>query len=659
MKILCSALFSLSFGFLFAQAQLPRPFLIDVQHYEIKAELIPETSFLRGEARVQFKVLEDSMSLPFALNNRLSIIEITDEENTRYSLDFDNFDSSQMTVRSRTGFKSGGDRSLDFRFEGTLEPEHYAFLDAPRTERAVISSEGALLLTESSWFPVHRLPLDAATTTVSITVPLGFTVVAPGSLQEVETLGVTETFTWKSEQPVTGLPVVVARYFRQQFEDHAVPVTFFVTEDYDRDLRPIAEEIGQMLGFYQEEYGDYPGKHLNLVQVGNVKLPSLGCAGLILLEAAALETSTVPTVELAKRVAQQWWGYSVRIESAHDAWLQEGFATYAALRYIEAKHPARFSVELAKQAVQALKYESKAPIARGLELGIGSAQYNSIVASKGAWVLYMLGQLVGRDRLDGLLGEWFRQNTEQTTTTSKFMNRVQEETGEDYRWFFVQWVESVGIPEFRVDYTIFRLKEGGFKIRGEIKQDLELFKMPLDVVVETKGQPEEKKLTIRGKNTSFSLETETVPVRLQFDPHGKILSRSDGMSVKVHIALGEEYQQQGELVSAIREYQKAKKLNPRSSLAHYRVGEVFFEQHSYSSAANSFRDALNGNLQPDWVETWTHIHLGKIYDILGQRQRALAEYQKAINSKIDYNSAQAEAQKYLKEPYAERQTIVG
>ena len=183
--------------------------------------------------------------------------------------------------------------------------------------------------------------------------------------------------------------------------------------------------------------------------------------------------------------------------------------------------------------------------------------------------------------------------------------------------------------------------------------------MPLDVVVETKGQPEEKKLTIRGKNTSFSLETETVPVRLQFDPHGKILSRSDGMSVKVHIALGEEYQQQGELVSAIREYQKAKKLNPRSSLAHYRVGEVFFEQHSYSSAANSFRDALNGNLQPDWVETWTHIHLGKIYDILGQRQRALAEYQKAINSKIDYNSAQAEAQKYLKEPYAERQTIVG
>ena len=658
-KIFCSALFILSFGFPFVQAKLPRPFLIDVQHYEIKAELILKTSFLRGEAKVQFKVLEDSMSLPFELNNRLSIIEITDEKNTPHSLEFDNFDSSQMLVRSKTGFKSGEDRRLDFRFEGTLEPEDYAFLDAPRTERAVISSEGAVLLTEGNWFPVHRLPLDAATATVSITVPLGFTVVAPGTLQEVDTLGVTETFIWEGERPVTGVPVVVARYFRQQFKDQMVPVTFFVTENFNRDLRPIAEEIEQMLDFYQEEYGDYPERYLNLVQVGNVELSSLGCAGLILLEAAALEASEVPIVELAKRVAQQWWGYSVRIESANDAWLQEGFATYAALRYIETNYPDRFSVELSKQAVQALKYESKAPITRGLELGIGSAQYNSIVASKGAWVLYMLGQLGGKERLDSLLGKWFRRNTEQTTSTSEFLNWLQEQTGENYRWFFVQWLESVGIPEFRVDYTIYKLKEGGFRIRGEIKQDLELFKMSLDVVVETKGQSEEKILTISGKNTSFTVETETLPVRLQFDPHGKILSHSPGMRVKVFIALGEEYQQEGELLSAIREYEKAKKLDPRSSLAHYRVGEGFFEQRSYSSAANSFRNALNGNLQPDWVETWTHIYLGKIYDILGQRQRALAEYQKVINSKIDYNSAQAEAQKYLKEPYAERQTIVG
>jgi tetratricopeptide (TPR) repeat protein len=68
---------------------------------------------------------------------------------------------------------------------------------------------------------------------------------------------------------------------------------------------------------------------------------------------------------------------------------------------------------------------------------------------------------------------------------------------------------------------------------------------------------------------------------------------------------------------------------------------------------------LNGDRKPDWVETWIHIYLGKIYDVLGQRQRALAEYQKAVNTKVDYNGAQAEAQKYLQETYSNPGSVIG
>src|SRR5690606_10043438 len=142
-------------------------------------------------------------------------------------------------------------------------------------------------------------------------------------------------------------------------------------------------------------------------------------------------------------------------------------------------------------------------------------------------------------------------------------------------------------------------------------------------------------------------------------PHGKILMDSDKMRVAVHIAIGDEYRQRGEFVSAIEEYEKAIDLNPRSSLAHFRLGEVFFEQHSYSNAANSMREVLNGDLQPEWVETWAYIYMGKVYDILGQRQRAISEYQKAINSKVDYNGAQAEAQKYKEDPYTRPSSVIG
>ena len=51
---------------------------------------------------------------------------------------------------------------------------------------------------------------------------------------------------------------------------------------------------------------------------------------------------------------------------------------------------------------------------------------------------------------------------------------------------------------------------------------------------------------------------------------------------------------------------------------------------------------------------WAYIYLGKIYDILGQRQRAMAEYNKALNTKDDTFGAQEEAKKYLSAPYVQQ-----
>ncbi len=55
----------------------------------------------------------------------------------------------------------------------------------------------------------------------------------------------------------------------------------------------------------------------------------------------------------------------------------------------------------------------------------------------------------------------------------------------------------------------------------------------------------------------------------------------------------------------------------------------------------------------------TQVYLGKINDVLGQRQRALAEYNKAVNTKDDTNGAQAEAQKWLNTPFTREQSTIG
>ena len=640
-------------------AQGNAPPLIDVQHYEIQAQVVPEESLLKGQAKIRFTVLEDTLSLPFELNNRLSLLEVNDEENFQLSWLFNDFDSSRLRVRGPKLFAKGTEKTLTFDFEGVIEGQGYAFLDIPQTERVVIYPEGALLLSEGKWFPSYGLPFDAATLTLRMTVPLGFTAVGPGILESIQTLGISEVFTWSSTSPLTCFPVVVERFFRQQYDKPPLPLTFYVTEDFEGDLSHFADEVGKMLEFFQEEYGPYHGTALNFVWVGNVELPSTGSSQLILLDSKILDSPSPRIMDLARRIAHQWWGDSVRLRTSSDAWLADGFAAYAALRYVQEKYPGQFALQLARQAVQTLKYESQAPISRGLQLDSGSPEYESIVSSKSAWVLYMLSQLVEPEKLNLMLRDWYREKSGQAVATAEWVDFVEQQTGKDYSWFFVQWVDQVGVPEFLVDYTIYKLKEGGFKISGQVKQNLELFRMPLDLIIRTKGQPEEKQLRVSGKSTSFTFHTETLPLKIDFDPHGKVLSQSSRMQISVHIALGEEHQELGDFVGAIREYEKASKLNPRSSLAHYRLGEIFFEQQNLSSASNSFRDSLNGDLKPKWVETWTHIFLGKIYDILGQRQRAMAEYQKAINTKNDHNSALDEAEKYRKEAYAKPTSLIG
>ena len=91
--------------------------------------------------------------------------------------------------------------------------------------------------------------------------------------------------------------------------------------------------------------------------------------------------------------------------------------------------------------------------------------------------------------------------------------------------------------------------------------------------------------------------------------------------------------------------------NGNSSLAHYRIAELYFQQGSYQSAANEYREAIGGDLTPGWVEVWSHLSLGKIYDITKQRDRALNEYRRAVRTKDNTQGAQDEANKYIEAPY--------
>jgi tetratricopeptide (TPR) repeat protein len=140
------------------------------------------------------------------------------------------------------------------------------------------------------------------------------------------------------------------------------------------------------------------------------------------------------------------------------------------------------------------------------------------------------------------------------------------------------------------------------------------------------------------------------------DPDDHVLRFSPEIRVGVSIRRGEQFAEMSEYTEALKEYNKALDNNRMSSLAHYRKAEVYFLQATWQQAANEFHEVLNGDLEPKWTEVWAHINLGKIYDITGQRDRAVSEYNQAVRSHDDTQGAQAEAQKYIKSPYQKQQS---
>jgi len=160
-----------------------------------------------------------------------------------------------------------------------------------------------------------------------------------------------------------------------------------------------------------------------------------------------------------------------------------------------------------------------------------------------------------------------------------------------------------------------------------------------------------KRIEVVGMRSPYSIETFGKPRRISLDPNNWVLKNSDELKVRVAILRGQQLVAQGDYIEALKEYNQALESNKNSSLAHYRIAEVFFLQRNYQSSANAYREALSGDGDPRWTQVWSHIQLGKIFDITGQRERAVNEYRQALQTNDNTQGALDEGRKYLEKPY--------
>ena len=625
---------------------------VDVDHYTIDAEINPVNQTLSARAAVRVVAVDDGVtSAAFELNGALAISKVTDDQGHTLSASRSGTDAGFRI--SFDALPKGKALTLTFAYDGKLTGAE----DSPvyGIKFAAIHPDYAFLMYPARWFPVNGYSTNRFAADVNVTVPSGYRVIATG-VATTQAAGAKTVFSFRSSQRSFPGSIAVAKEAPNRINAEGVSTEIYFRGAEKAAERAWGEQTAQVINYFSGLFGRAPYANLTLVETEAGAPAGYAAPGLIFLNPRAIGHEVNPKL-LANNVARQWWEVGLSPATRNHLWIENGLAAYSEGLWLEHTSGAGALDALMKaNNTEALTVDS-VPIIQSARLEDFSPEMWALTASKGSAVLNMLRSTLGDEKFYQTLKTFYSQNVWKSVTTEDFRKAAEAAGQQDLKWFFLQWIESSGAPEFKLEYTIFRTQKG-FRVVGKIAQDLDTFRMPVEIKIETEGNPEEKKIDVVGTSSEFSIDTFGKPKNVVIDPAGKVLRYGPSVRVAVAIRKGEEFAEISEFTEALQQYQKALETARNSSLAHYRIAEVYFLQNNFQSAANEFRESLNGDLEPKWIEVWAHIKLGNIFDITSQRERAVNEYEHARRTNDNTQGAQDEVAKYLKKPY-ERKKAAG
>ncbi|HUA62111.1 MAG TPA: M1 family aminopeptidase [Verrucomicrobiae bacterium] len=633
-----------------SQERRSNPSRIDVEQYNIEAEITPATQMLAAKVTIKFTPIDDGItSANFELNNALNVSRVVDAAGKQIPATRNQSDFTEHLTFDQP-LPKGQPVIITFYYDGHLTGQE----DSPvyGIKFAAIHPEFGFLLYPSRWFPVSGYSTDRFAADLHIVTPNGYTVLASGI--DTHTPGSDKTLhEFHFEHPSFPGSLAIVKEQPNKIASEGVTTNMYFRGAEAEMAQPYGEAVGHMMSYFSGVYGLPPNASLTVVETEEDAPNGYAAPGMIFLAPKAIGSS-VSTNLLANQISRQWVEDVVSPTTRNHLWLTNGLATYSEMLWAGNSAGASAMESQAHNVMVDSLTIDNVPIIQSARLEDYSPELWALTGSKGAAVLNMLRSVVGDDKFMAGLKTYIEQFAWKSANTDDFRKIMEAASGKDLGWFFIEWIESSGAPQFTLKYTILREQSKGFRVMGQIAQDLDTFRMPVSLRIETDGNPETKTVEVVGTSSEFEVDTFGKPKNIVIDPNNQVLRISPQMRVAVAIRRGEQYMQLSQFGDAMKEYQKALETNRGSSLAHYRMAEVEFLQQNWQQAANDFREALNGDLDPKWTEVWSHIHLGMIFDVTGQRDRAVNEYNLAIRTHDNTQNAQAEATRYLKTAY-ERQ----
>src|SRR6204780_2360323 len=620
---------------------------INITGYVINAQLDPSDHTLKATARVTFTATDTTSAAVFELHNALKVDSVTDDQ--KHQLNGERGPNATISIALPSPMRKGASATLTFVYGGTLTGSEESPVEGLKV--ASIGDPISYLLYAGRWFPMVGYLTDRFTAEIHVQIPEGYRVVGSGNTGSPrQVAGGTEyTFNWT--RPSFPGTIIAGKFNEPMVVAGSPNVRIYVTDAHKQSGPELAQTANKEFEFFGETFGESSTRLLNVVELPDDTLPSYWGPEIAAIAGARIADRNNYRL-LGNTMAHQSWGCMVSPATLNDAWITNGMSRYGELMYVE-----RVAGQTALQAAVldisagALAYDT-IPLTSAGRLDPFSPPFQSMTLEKGAMVFHMLRWEIGDDNFTKNLRALITQFGAKPIRTRDVERIAEQESQQQLTAFFAQWLDGTGAPQFLDKYTVYRLGNNkGFRTIGEIGQDLDLFNMPVELRVETEGKTEVKRVDVVGTNSQYVVDTFGRPRHIAIDPDNWVLKNTPDLQVRIAILRGQQLVAEGDGPGALAEYQKALTANPNSSLASYRIGEVLFNQRNYQAAANAYRDALRGDDEPKWTEVWSHIALGKIFDVTGQRDRAVNKYRQAVQTNDNTGGGVNEGRKYLQKPY--------
>ncbi|MCX6382572.1 MAG: M1 family aminopeptidase [Armatimonadetes bacterium] len=368
----------------------------------------------------------------------------------------------------------------------------------------------------SYWYPViSRLP---STLRLTVTPPKGFTALTHGEIvvEKANSDG-TKTLTFENRIPICYFTFDMGKYHVTHIKKSGVDFYAYLMADHTPEkVKMYLERAGACLHWFSKNFAPYPYTRYTLVET----LGPFGGA----LEGYSFATFARGTLgATVHEVSHTWWGGIVPCTYLNSMW-NESFASYSDGLYERTlvKPSASSAEQLLPLRKQFAKFYSRVPILTPGNTEFGPS--NAVGYGKGAQVLRVLEEEIGQEAILKV-AQSFVQNHKRGSAAewTDIEASVQRVMGKEYRWFFEQWLERIGVPQLKLADMNVEVRDGKIVLSGAILQKGNPYRLTMPITIYGEKAVQDEKIVVTGNRTEFRFEVKETPKLLRLDAIGALL----------------------------------------------------------------------------------------------------------------------------------------